>query len=642
MGRVDTVIERAFQLLIIPEPIPAYQWAAENRFLPSEVTAVQGMYDPEFAPFQKEPQDSFFDDDVQVTVLQWAARQGKTECINNLEGCSIDRDPSNILVAYPTIDSSEKWAKEMFEPMRDNTPSIKAKISEPKSRDGDNTIRSKKFPGGRISAIGTNSPSGFRQIQARIVIADEIDAMEDGKEGDPITLLFKRADNYADSIQVLASTPTIKGLSRIQTWFEKGDQRYWFVKCCNDACGHWQTLKWEQLDWSKQGTRDDPRYICEECGHAHNDKERVRMVRNGEWRPTATFNGVRSYHLNGLYSVFPAKKGFKNNKMIQFVEEFYDAKEQGSQGLQVWTNTFKAEVFDDSAEQMDYEAIHARAEHYDPSDEPIPDGSLMLVLGADVQGSPARIEAEVVAYGEGFESWGLGYYQFMGDLEDPETWKPFRDLLEKQWKLYNGGSLKLARGFIDMGHRDDLVLPFCKSCLAVGIKLYPVRGKGTEGRNTPPIVGRPSKNNRLRLPHYMIGDVATKKSVYADVAREPGGSHTCHFPKGNGYDLEYYRQLVAAERLVMKYQGGRPYQTFINPEKLPNEALDIRKYAYAAAVSLDPRWNDIAKNVEKLATKQKEEARVAPKPLESARPVAVPRPYRQQRRTSFVNRWRHH
>ena len=208
MSAERTALQRLCQLVFEPPPdLKVWEWAEQFRRLGKDVTAVPGRYRTDAAPYQREPQESFTASEVQTTVLLWSSRLGKTEMLNNLEGFTIDVNPRGILVVYPTLDSAKKWSKEFFVPMVKATPRLHGKIQNSRARDANNTILSKQFPGGKISAIGANSPSGFRQIQAPVVICDEIDAMDNGAEGDPIALAFRRADNYRDSVQVLSSTP---------------------------------------------------------------------------------------------------------------------------------------------------------------------------------------------------------------------------------------------------------------------------------------------------------------------------------------------------------------------------------------------------------------------------------------------------
>jgi phage terminase large subunit GpA-like protein len=46
----------------------------------------------------------------------------------------------------------------------------------------------------------------------------------------------------------MVSTPTIRGLSRIEREFEASDQRRYFVPC--PLCGQMQWLQFERLRWA--------------------------------------------------------------------------------------------------------------------------------------------------------------------------------------------------------------------------------------------------------------------------------------------------------------------------------------------------------------------------------------------------------
>ena len=189
-------MDRTLGRLTVAKSLSVWEWAEARRRLGKSVTARPGAYRVSSCPYQRKPQESFDDPNVRVTVLYWASRLGKTEIVNNLEGREIEQNPRNILVVYPTLDGAKKWSKQFFMPMVRGTPSLRRLIAKDKSKDADSTILAKTFPGGTIAAIGSNSRSAFRQVQAPVVFCDEIDAMEDGPEGDPVLLAFKRAENY--------------------------------------------------------------------------------------------------------------------------------------------------------------------------------------------------------------------------------------------------------------------------------------------------------------------------------------------------------------------------------------------------------------------------------------------------------------
>ena len=571
-------------LLTVPELVPCWQWAAKNRFLPSDVTAKSGMYDVCVTPWMRESQESFDDPDVQTTVLCFASRLGKTEGLLNLTGRTITDDPKHMLVLYPTLDSGKKWSKEFFNPMVESSHCFRGLISDPKKRDGDNTMLSKRFPGGRVSVIGANSPSGFRQIQAPIIICDEIDAMENSREGDPISLAFKRAENYGDSIQVLSSTPTIKGLSRIWDWLLASDYRKYFVP--SPYSENWHVLDWENMKW-EEGRPETATYHDPDTGDPWTEEQRRDCVMAGEWRPTQEFVGIRGYWCDGMVSLFSPKKGYRS-KYHQFASEFLDAKAKGSETLQVWHNTFRALPWEDEAEKLDWEEVRERAEDYEPA--PLPDTVLLLTLAADVQGD--RIEYEWAGWGDDFESWGLGYGVITGDTKRPSTWERFENEVRRPWNHPSLGKMSLTRCFVDEGFRPDMTRKFALKMLQQGIEVFPCQGVGRAGVIEPELLqfNPKRKQKGIVAPTWNVGVNRAKRTIYGHMLADPPGPNTMHWPRGYGYDDRYF-QMLTAERVVTRYSYGKAYKQFVNDPGTRNEALDIRVYGYAAAVSLNPDWD---------------------------------------------------
>ncbi len=579
-------------LLAPPPNLKVWQWAEKYRRLGKDVTAIPGNYRVENTPYQREPQESFTDPEVQVTVLWWASRLGKTEMLNNLDGYIIDVDPSGILRVYPTLDSAKKWSKEFFTPMVNATPRLQGLIRESKSRDSGNTILSKTFPGGKISAIGANSPSGFRQIQARVVECDEIDAMENGAEGDPVALAFKRADNYSDSIQVLSSTSTIKGFSRIEKKYEESDQRKWFCRC--PECKKDQVLDFDQVrfpgrpvfDLNPQAHKDECEpekavYVCVHCQIEWSDHQRVEIVKAGEWRATAPFKGVRGYWLNGMNTTFPPKKGFKT-KLHQMAQEYIEAKLGGEDTMQVWFNTFAAESYEPADSTIPLDPLYKRREEY--TSELLPPKIIVLVAGIDVQSD--RIEAEVSGFGEAEEWWGVECIRILGNPSTPEPW---RVLSEKLCRVYTHpvyGPMRIKIAFIDSGFLQPTVFRVVRSweerrTKEPGHKEDPLlfAVKGTPGES--PIAPRMHKRtNAARAAVCNIGVDAAKDEIHARLKLVFPGPKFLHFPMA--YELEWFQQLLA-EKPYYELRKGKVYKTWKKTNKGDrNEALDIRVYSLAA------------------------------------------------------------
>ncbi len=636
------IAKRCLGLFDPPPDVKVWQWAEQHRRMGKDVTAIPGRYRVDSAPYQQEPQESFTDPEVQTTALLWASRLGKTEMLNNLEGFTVDVNPRGILVVYPTLDSAKKWSKEFFVPMLKATPVLRGKIREARSKDANNTILSKQFPGGKISAIGANSPSGFRQIQAPVVICDEIDAMENGSEGDPITLAFRRADNYRDSVQVLSSTPTIKGASRIEAWYEASDKRQWHCPC--PKCNHLQVLQWSQVEWP-EGKPEDARVKCVACGELLNDDERKVMIRAGKWIATAPFKGIRGYWLNGLNTLFPAKKGFRN-RLHQMAVEAIKARSDGEAAMQVWTNTFLCESYEPPSDKVEASSISERAEPYGGEDSVpvLPKYVLILTAAVDVQKD--RLEVEVVGWGVKDECWGVEFRRLPGDPTRDEVWASLDEMLATEYRHECGGVLRISRAAIDTGFKTDRVFAYVRTRQPRVIAI-----KGGSERGALPLQIMPKLNKQgVRL--YLVGTDAMKDAIYSRLQLQEAGPRYFHWPAGFGFDPAYFEQLTSEQRRIT-YHNGFPRHEWFLPAGKRNEALDLRVYNLAA---WDAHKYHTRPNLEKLAARIQagQEKQEAPKeyalnpeqdkptePPHESKPVApkpAPRPL-VPRRSSFVSKW---
>jgi phage terminase large subunit GpA-like protein len=146
--------------------------------------------------------------------------------------------------------------------------------------------------------------SSKTSASARYIFLDEVDAYlaSADEEGDPVTLAEARSLTFAHRRKVfLVSTPTIRGLSRIERQFEASDQRRFFVLCPH--CGAMQWLKFERLRWEK-GRPETAEYHCEGCDAGLAEHHKTAMLEAGEWRATAEAAdpGTVGYHLSALYS----------------------------------------------------------------------------------------------------------------------------------------------------------------------------------------------------------------------------------------------------------------------------------------------------------------------------------------------------
>jgi len=260
--------KKAKQVALIAKPPPILtvsEWADQKRRLSSESSAEAGQWRTSRAPYQKGIMDALNESNVHSVVVMSSAQVGKTELILNVLGFHIDYDPSPILVIQPTLEMAESFSKDRLAPMIRDTKALRGKVKDAKSRDSNNTLLHKKFPGGHISLAGANSPASLASRPIRIVLCDEVDRYPTsaGSEGDPVNLARKRTATFYNKKVILASTPTLKNASRIEAAYEETDKRRYHVPCPD--CGQFQHLKWKQIKWDKDKL-DYTAYYCEACG----------------------------------------------------------------------------------------------------------------------------------------------------------------------------------------------------------------------------------------------------------------------------------------------------------------------------------------------------------------------------------------
>lgn len=637
------VIAATLKLWAPPPKYSVATWAQAHKQIPRGSSAEPGKYRPDRLPYQKEPMEAFTDPTASEVILEWARQLGKTELLLTLVGFIIDVDPGNILFKYPTREKAADFSTKKLSPEIRENPRLRSKIRPHRERDSGNTIRSKLFPGGSISMVGANSAAGLRQLSCRTVIQDEIDADAINSEGDPVPQADATASNFHDAILVKASTPTIepeedgKGGytgSRIQILFNESDQRYWNVRCPREGCGCEQVLRWSQVKWTwtkPDGTTEsDPSkavYVCVGCQQELSDLERVRMVTEGRWVAKNPGAHRRGYHLSGLYRIMGKKRAYKTY-LHEFVEQFLKAKRDSA--LDVWTNTFLAECWREDLAKIETAPILERCESYGPN---LPLGVLVLTRQVDVQGD--RLEVMVKGWGLAQESWGISHKLLLGDPHKNEVWKRLDALLAEEYQHPALGKLRAPITVIDSGGQSGdqgfaipvytFVRPRQPSEFGPGV--YATKGAS---KGDAPLVSnrRPKKGICLKL----IGSGIAKAAIHARLRLTEPGPRFMHYPVGFGFDLEYFEQLGAEARKIVKRRGF----TVIEWHKIRarNEALDLEAMSLAAFEILNPDMQAIAAKVRA----------VAPEQLPEVKPeTGDPRPVVRQRRTYRLARprfWR--
>lgn len=574
----------------------------------------------------REIMDAVSDPHVHEMVIMKSAQVGFTEGIlGNAIGYYIDQDPSPILIVQPSISDAEEWSKEKLVPMLRDTPCLHGAVSESKSRDSDNTMTSKSFPGGRLRITGAVSPKGLRRSAIRVALCDEVDGYDAsaGSEGDPVELVVKRLTTYWNRKLVMGSTPKLKGMSRIERAFEKTDQRRYYVPCPH--CGELQVLRWGGreknygLKW-EEGKPDTAVYLCEHCAVLIDETCKEAMVQAGQWIPTKPEATVPGWHMNALISLFDGAR------WPYLVDEFLKTKDN-PELLQVFVNTRLGESWEVRGEQIEPSALEARIERYGAE---VPADVGVLTAGVDVH--PDRLELEVKGWGDGEESWVIGHHRIYGDTEYEEVWQRLDAMLTRAYQHEAGATLRIRCCMIDSGYKTTEVYRFVRQRQARNV----FASKGVDERGRAPL-SRASRANRDGVKLYTVSTIAMKDTLFSRLRMTQPGSRYIHFcpPTDTGGDAEFFAQF-GAEKLVLDTVKGKRVRRYVQVRKR-NEAIDLEVLNLAALHALGAgvrnnldRW---VKVIQEKGDSTKEEK---PDATQESTESVSPRPQAR----SFAARWR--
>lgn len=560
--------------IVAPPPkLTVSEWADTYRKLSPESSAEPGQWRTERAPYQREIMDAVNDSEVETVVIVASSQVGKTEIELNIMGYFADYDPSPMMVLLPTVDLAKSFSKKRLATMIRDTPALSKKISDSKSRDSDNTILEKGFPGGYIVLVGANSPTNLSSRPIRVLLADEVDRFpfSAGNEGDPLSLAEKRTKTFWNKKKIYVSTPTEKETSRIELEYESTSREEWCLPC--PMCGRYQPLAWGQLRF------EDVTMECKYCRERFSEYE--WKAQEGKWiAESPEITSRRGFHLNALASPW--------ERWENIIKEFRDAKKKGKEMLKVFVNTYLGESWEDQdGEMADEESLLKRREAYNAE---VPEDVLVLTAGVDVQDD--RLEIEVVGWGLNSTSWGIEYRQIIGDPTLDRVWQDLDAYLMKEFHYADGKRIIISCCCVDSGYLASEVYKFCKP--REYRRIFAIKGKGGDGL---PFIGKVSRNNREKAALFPLG-VDTGKGIIISRLKVqfPDKPGYCHFPieQEKGYD-EYYFKGLTSERRVFKYSKGQRKQVWVKKSGTRNEALDLRNYASAAVEILNPNYELLIK-----------------------------------------------
>lgn len=619
--RLNKVIAKAMAGMLPPDDLTVTEWAEQNRRLSAESAAEPGPWRTERTPYLREPMNAWTDPKIRHIVMVAASQVGKSEFLNNCIGYVIDQDPGSILFVHPTTIDAKEYSKLRIAPMIRDCPTLRKKVSDPKSRDSGNTILQKTYPGGILTMCGSTEAHALASKPIRYVLGDERDrwALSAGNEGDPWDLAMARQTTFYNAKSGEVSTPTVKNASAIEAAYATGTMERWKSRCPH--CGEYHEIQWADIRFEhdeiivagkKTYKVRSVCYACPGCGCISTEAEMKRAPARWEAdNPAAYEQGTRSFWLNAFVSQWASWESI----ILKYLNAIGSTRK-----MQVVYNTCFGELWEDRGDLEDEDSLMARREEY-PAE--LPEGVLVLTAGVDTQDD--RMEYEIVGHGHFGETWGIEKGIIMGRPDDDAVWAQLDELVfDRVLRFENGVGLKMSMSFVDEGgHFTQEVRMQCRARL--GKKVFCI--KGMPGSDKP--YTAPPKKQKIIIKQtavgtcwqYQIGVDSGKEVIMDNLRVQTPGAKYCHFPKRDDYGSGYFTGLLS-EVKVYDPNKKQPWQWKKIPGHERNEALDCRNYALAAFKVLPKNLDEIDRRLKEVGGER------APAPV--ATPV-MPPPAAKQR-----------
>lgn len=629
--RLNAVIGKVLAGMKPPDDLTVTEWAEKNRRLSAESSAEPGPWRTERTPYLREPMNAWTDPKIRHIVMVAASQVGKSEFLNNCIGYVIDQDPGSILFVHPTTIDAKEYSKLRIAPMIRDCPTLRKKVSDPKSRDSGNTILQKTYPGGILTMCGSTEAHALASKPIRYVLGDERDrwALSAGNEGDPWDLAMARQTTFYNAKSGEVSTPTVKNASAIEAAYATGTMERWKSRCPH--CGEYHEIQWADIRFEhdeiiiagkKTYKVRSVCYACPGCGCISTEAEMKRAPARWEAdNPAAYEQGTRSFWLNAFVSQWASWESI----ILKYLNAIGSTRK-----MQVVYNTCFGELWEDRGDLEDEDSLMARREEY-PAE--LPEGVLVLTAGVDTQDD--RMEYEIVGHGHFGETWGIEKGIVMGRPDDDAVWAQLDELVfDRVLRFENGVGLKMSMSFVDEGgHFTQEVRMQCRARL--GKKVFCI--KGMPGSDKP--YTAPPKKQKIIIKQtavgtcwqYQIGVDSGKEVIMDNLRVQTPGAKYCHFPKRDDYGSGYFTGLLS-EVKVYDPNKKQPWQWKKIPGHERNEALDCRNYALAAFKTLPKNLDEIDRRLKEAGGER------APAPVATPvmpPPAAKQRPKRRSRKKYY-------
>lgn len=622
-----------------PPRLTIIEWADKYRWLSPVEAARPGKYSFAVTPhltWPGGPLEALDDPAVTEIVCRKSAQVAWTSgVLGNALGKWIDIDPSPILVLFPKAEAVKQYVAEKLEPMIEATPRLAKKV-DLRSRKLQQRQDFKKFPGGFLKMVGSNSPASVKSTPVPRVAVEEPDDcnLNLRGQGDSIKLAKERLKTFRRPKIIIGGTPTIKGLSAIDAEMEISDKRVGLVPC--HECGQEHALSFDNLHCDEDLGYSHPvygskrpetsYYVCPHCASIWNDNQKNLNLKRGRWQATAEFRGIAGYQLNELYATF---WGSRFQVLMEKKLQAEHAASLGNIGPMIaFVNSSVGESYEYKSDAPKTAELAERAEDY--PELTAPQGVLLITAGIDVQGN--RLAVVITGWGRGEESWRLYWGELDGnpvDVKDP-VWTELDKLLSRPIPTTSGNLLAISAASIDSsdGNTNHAVYTYVRNRQRFSVMA--IKGASIDNRDreifTKPAQSADTSQDNTKAAKYglrvhIVGTHKAKNLIDQRLRLRGRGPGRMHWYQEIRTD--YYEQLTNEvlaphprnpSKMVWQKKAGRR-----------NEALDCEVYALHAARSLkthllkDSEWDQLEQQLLQPTLFAPAEQPVAPLPKRATR-----------------------
>lgn len=451
---LDRALTETRRYALAPSPRKSFlEWATDekNVKLSIETTARPGKFKP--FVYQRGIMDAFSDPSIRIVSVVKPTQVGYTALLELYAGYMMEHDPSSIIFYMPTDDDVRRFHDDHFMPMVKNVPPLR----EIMRWDGEWNIR-RTERGSRITFLSAFNVKNFQSHRARCAMIDEIssDAYDpSGKtKEDKISAAMERTGSYPNRKNILGGTPSVKGRCRIWSWYERGDQRQFFVP--DPGTGEMVTMEFGDrstpygLKWKD---RDAETVVYRfPSGVEVTEREFDRdILPHGDWIATAEGEpGHASFRFNALISDMPGAD------WPTIVRKWLNAKDQIRENpgpMKAFYNHVLGMPFEDFEAKKGLKSVHELQDLQVSYKAEIPPGVNFVTASVDVQsGDGGWFAVKVVGWGYYERMHVIGYWELRGaPFDGIQEWMELEKFLRRAFRDEDGKEHYIQAASIDSG-----------------------------------------------------------------------------------------------------------------------------------------------------------------------------------------------